>query len=298
VRSGTGQLKHLLVACTFVLWGSVLPAQAEPQLTRTSNVVWRLDKPWFGGLSGIEMSPDGDVMTLISDRGMLATARLQRTDGIIVSVQLLSHRPLLHANGTRMKGAIGDAEGLAIGSDGLAYVSFEFRHRVTELNLQTGRTKFLPRHDDFAEFDTNAGLEALAVHPDGRLFTLAESYVDASGSMPLYAYSNDRWQITHRIPTSGSFLPVGADFDDTGRLYLLERAISPLGLRTQIRRFDLSGGTTPVQTPLTTLAGTFDNLEALGLWTDENGATRLTLISDDNFNAFQTTQIVEYLLTE
>ena len=39
--------------------------------------------------------------------------------------------------------------------------------------------------------------------------------------------------------------------------------------------------------------GTFDNLEGLSVWTDETGALRLTMISDDNYNRFQETQIVE-----
>lgn len=298
MQSGAGQLKHLLIALAIALSGGFLPAQAEPQLTRTSNVVWKLDKPWFGGFSGIEMSDDGMVMTLVSDRGTLVVARLQRTGGKIESVQLLSQKPLLHANGTVLKGPIRDAEGLAIAPDGQAYISFEFRHRVTKLSLQSGKTKLLPSHSDFPGFDTNAGLEALAVHPDGRLFALAERHADTSGTRPLYAFANGRWQITHRIPASGGFLPVGADFDNKGRLYLLERAISPLGFRSQIRRFDLNIRAAPVETLLSTLAGTFDNLEGLSVWTDKSGATHVTLISDDNFYAFQTTQIVEYLLTE
>ena len=47
---------------------------------------------------------------------------------------------------------------------------------------------------------------------------------------------------------------------------------------------------------LTTYPGQFDNLEAISLWHDRSGATRITMISDDNFLRIQRTQIVEYIL--
>ena len=34
------------------------------------------------------------------------------------------------------------------------------------------------------------------------------------------------------------------------------------------------------------------------MWRDEAGAIRLTMISDDNFNFFQRTQLVEYTVPE
>ena len=91
---------------------------------------------------------------------------------------------------------------------------------------------------------------------------------------------------------------VGADFDDKGQLYLLERAVSPLGFRSRIRRFDLNAPALGETQLMTSSPGRFDNLEALSVWRDPEGNTRLTLISDDNFLPIQRTQIVEYLLTE
>ena len=42
----------------------------------------------------------------------------------------------------------------------------------------------------------------------------------------------------------------------------------------------------------------FDNLEGLSVWIENTGELRLTLISDDNYQRFQKTQIVEFRLTE
>jgi len=38
----------------------------------------------------------------------------------------------------------------------------------------------------------------------------------------------------------------------------------------------------------------FDNLEGMSIWLDKNGEYWLTLVSDDNFNIFQITQLVEF----
>ena len=298
MQSGTGQLKRLVIALALALWGTVLPAQAEPSLVQTSNVIWTLDEPWFGGFSGLEMGADGETLHLITDRGTLAKARLSRTDGTIQSIQLLSQILMTSANGEPLKGPFRDAEGLVLAGSEAAYVSFEFRHRVTKLDLNTGKTNLLPTHKDFADFGRNAGLEPLAIHPDGRLFTLSEGGPDGTGAMPLYAFDQGAWRIVDHLDASGGFRPVGADIDDQGRLYLLERSISPLGFRSRIRRFDLTQTPAPSATLLSSLPATYDNLEAISVWRDAGGETRLTLISDDNFISFQTTQIVEFLLIE
>ena len=41
-----------------------------------------------------------------------------------------------------------------------------------------------------------------------------------------------------------------------------------------------------------------DNLEGLAVWRDDSGAIRLTMISDDNFNLLQRTELVEYAVPE
>jgi hypothetical protein len=44
----------------------------------------------------------------------------------------------------------------------------------------------------------------------------------------------------------------------------------------------------------TSAVGQHDNLEGLSVWRDTKGTIRLTMIADDNFYFFQTTEIVEY----
>ena len=57
-------------------------------------------------------------------------------------------------------------------------------------------------------------------------------------------------------------------------------------------------GFTNGTTLLTTRLARHDNLEGLGVWRDAEGFIRLTMISDDNQNAFQRTEITEYRVIE
>jgi hypothetical protein len=50
------------------------------------------------------------------------------------------------------------------------------------------------------------------------------------------------------------------------------------------------------ETLLESPAGTFSNLEGIAVWQDASGATRIILISDDNFLAVLGTEVVEFLV--
>lgn len=283
---------------SLILCCAPLSVWAEDKVTLLSNVILNQPEPWFGGLSGMEISQDGNGMTLLTDRGSLIEAHINRQGGRMVGITLLSQRLLRHANTRPLQGGIRDSEGLAIGQDGEAFISFEFRNRVTGVDLSTGITRYLPVHPDFEQLGRNAGLEALAIHPDGRLFTLPEVPSGNDGKMGLYVYENDRWTLAYHLAFNSRFLPVGADFDPDGRLYLLERKTSLLGFRSRVRRFDFSGSDPVEETLFTSFPGAYDNLEALSVWVDTTGAIRLTMASDDNFLSALRSQIVEYSLTE
>lgn len=272
--------------------------RAEPRLDLLSEFTWELSDPWFGGFSALEVTGDGATFIAISDRATVVEGRFRREEDVIVEVDLLSIDPLRDAGGTPLRDGRGDAEGLAVSASGQAYLSFENRHRVTRLDPAAGTTEDLPGHADFAGFSHNTGLEALAVHPDGSLFALSEAKAGDDGRTPLYRQAPEGWKIAQHIPLPGPFVPVGADFDEEGRLYLLERALSPLGFRSRIRRVDLSQTPVTVEVLLSTIPGAFDNLEALSVWRDPEGQTRLVMISDDNFLPVQRTQIVEYRVSE
>lgn len=292
------QLIFIKSAFVLILTCTVQLAQAEPSLRLTSNVIWSQSDSWFGGFSGAEVMEQGSSITLITDKGRLVLAKMVRETGKLKAIQLLSQTQLTDADGTDLIDHHADAEGLAIDGQGHAFVSFERDHRIVPLNLKSARVGRGVSNPAFTDLIANSGFEALANHPDGRLYTLPERSGTTKAPFPVFTLAHGRWVITQHIPQRDPFRPVGADFGDDGLFYLLERAASPLGFRSRIRRFDFTSPDLSEQILLTTYPGRFDNLEALSIWRDRMGQTHLTLISDDNFLAIQRTQIVEFALTE
>jgi len=259
---------------------------------------WTMDKPWFGGWSGIELSPDGRRMTAITDRGRLLRADIEREGGRITNVAPGRMWRLKASSGKRLTRKIADSEGLAITGDGTINVSFEGVTRVARYTRPSAAAQVLRHHEAFRGFARNKSLEALAVDRKGRLYAIAEQLED-DRSIIVYVLDKGRWTIPFSLTGKQGFLPVGADFGPEGRFYLLERGWSVLGFRTRVRRWDMINGQPDNETLLVrTSFGTHDNLEGLTVWRDEGGRTRLTMVADDNFLSFQRTEIVEYAVQE
>ena len=267
-------------------------------LREVANLSWQIDAPWFGGFSAIEVTGDGGTALLLSDRGSLVQVTLRREAGQLQGVTLDWRKPLRNRAGHELRGSARDAEGLALAPDGRAFASFEFRDHVARLDLTEARLEQLPTHPDFAGFARNKGIEALALHPDGTLYALEETSAGPEGTAALYAWDGARWRISHRLPQNGAHVPVGADFDCDGKLYLLEWLPTPLGFSSRIRVIDLTATPPLSRTLLQSTPGTYDNLEGLSLWHTPTGELRLIAVSDDNFLPFQRNQIVEFALTE
>ncbi len=291
-------LRRFAVALTAVLLVShTLPsAEAEGRLRYIGRYIWADPDPNFGGLSGIEMKENGTALVAVSDHGHLIRARVSRDNGLISNVNSLRITPLLNPNRAPLRGAHGDAEGLAIRPDGRIYISFEGFHRVWAYLDPEEPSAWLPRHPDFKFMQNNSSLEALAIDGQGRLYTLPERSGIQGKPFNVYRYDGS-WRIPFTFPRRGSFLPVGMDFGPDGKLYLLERSFSGIAFSSRIRRFTLSGNrVTKEEELLRTTGGRHDNLEGISVWRDANGETRITLISDDNFKFFQRTELVEYAL--
>jgi len=260
----------------------------------------RSDAPLLGGLSALEMAGDGASMVVVSDRGIVFQAGIARDGaGRIAGVTLTGAEELLGQNGRRGPWAARDSEGVARGADGTLFLSFEGDHRVSRY-LGGAQSEALPPHPDFAGFAPNAALEALAIDATGRLYALPEDPGAGAQDFPVYRFADGAWDRALSLPRRGRFLAVGADFDDLGRFYLLERDFSLLfGFAARIRRFALTDtGLTEEITLLTTRYGQFSNLEGLSLWRNAEGQIVASMVSDDNFSPLLPTQIVEYLLPE
>ena len=274
------------------------PAFSQPVFIRDSVQTLRGDSDGFGGFSGIHVFENGLEFVAITDRGNLLNGRFQRVDGRITGVSFAPLLPILDTKGQPLDSNNTDAEGLAIAPDGSLFISFESNNRIMRHASQTSPAEFLPKHPDFNNLQNNSGLEGLAIDANGVIYALPERSGELERPFPVYRFKNNRWDSILQIPRRPPFLVVGADVLD-GKLYVLERHLAGIaGFSTRIRRFTIGETLFDEQTLFTSRSGQFDNLEGISVWRDPIGKTRATVISDDNFNFFQRSQIVEFVLRE
>lgn len=277
------------------------PAHAGAVLDYVGTYVWSRPEASFGGFSGIEISPDGREFHVLSDRAHLYWGRVQRDPrGIVRDMVVAGRAHLQDSKGKPLPpGYIGDSEGLAIGSRGDIWVSFEGFDRIARYDDPDRPAVTLPPPPELPGMGKNAGLEALAIRPDGTVIAIPEESEDETTPFTVLSYADREWSEYSTIRRDPRWLPVGADFGPDGWFYLLERDFHGiLGFSSRIRRMHLTQGQAQDdQILLQTKPLQYDNLEGLSVWDDGTG-TRLTMVSDDNFLFVQRTEIVEYRLRE
>lgn len=267
----------------------------------------------FGGLSGIDFTPDGRLVA-VADTGFWFTARPVENDGRLTGLVEARIAPILGADGRPLTGKKqGDAEGLRIvsGKNRLtAFVSFE---RQDYLRRFVGSPDFADAHSrsmrlpkSVGEINRNKGMEAIAIAPEqppfsGAIVLIAEHSLDRNG--------NHRGWILG-APRAGTFSVIRKDdFDVTDAAFLansdlliLERRFNLTdGVGMRIRRIaaaDLQPGETVDGRILmeADLRFQIDNMEGMALRFGSGGETLVTLASDDNKNFVQRTILLQFAL--
>ena len=183
-----------------------------------------------GGFSGVHLAPDL-TLTLISDRGHWAEARLV-LDGLTpIGLQPIRHGPLRDEAGKPIpRGFAGDAEALARLPDGTWLVAFERRHRIRAYRRLDGPGAYVAAPPGLENAPPNGGLESLAVLQDGRLFAIAETFTPPDRPELRHAWLGvpGRWTPLYWQPALGFHPTDGAILPD-GRALVLERRFSLLG---------------------------------------------------------------------
>ncbi len=262
-----------------------------------SKVEWQVETPDFGGLSSIEVLNDGSELVATTDRGHLVRAQTRRNDEALIGLDDVELFKLPRGIAEEWETAYTDSEGLAI-FEGQIFVSFEGSHRVVAYGSLSEPGFDLPQPKEFRWFFGNSSLEALAIDQDGRLCTMPERSGELDRPFPMFCFDGKHWTQPYQISRHDGFLLVGADFGPDGRLYILERRFHGLkGFSSRVRSFVANEtALTDERRILLTEPGQHDNLEGISAWRDANGDVRITMISDDNFRSFQSTELVEYRL--
>lgn len=288
----------------------------------------------FGGLSGLDLRPDGGLLA-VSDDGDFIWIDLS-ADGLTPKKALVAG--LLDAQGSPLKGkAGGDAEGLALNGD-VALVSFERDHRILAYDLGKCGAAARGAPVAFGSFSgplpkafersglkvsENQGPEALAITPDWTLFVGLETRM--GGASPVSARSIEAAPEFDLVVGDGAPELVGFDVlplaEGSGKLRMFSLHLSSNALssnaitiiETELEAtLDQAGRPARVASEIDersrvrylatssrvlaqmSVFVTIDNFEGIAARVLPDGRVRLYVISDDNFSARQRTLLMIY----
>ena len=260
--------------------------------------------PQFGGISGLSIGGDGRLYA-VSDRGYWLSAQMRHdSEGRLVDLRDWQIKPLLTMARTPSDGLLTDAEALAKAPDGSLIVGFEQNHRLWRYLAppmtfdSPAQPITLPR--DLAKAPRNGGLECVTVLPSGEIFTVAEELQNKDGSFKGWLIVDQETVEFSYLSTAG-FRASDCTALPNGDVIVLERHLSIFfGFSARlklIRAASIRANAALTGEDLLRLDPPLrlDNFEAIAAREDAAG-TLIYLISDDNFQPFQRTLLLQFRL--
>ncbi|HEX6011336.1 MAG TPA: esterase-like activity of phytase family protein [Geminicoccaceae bacterium] len=251
----------------------------------------------FGGISGAAL--DGERLLLLSDRSRLFELAwsVDPPGGRSFSAVLTAERQLAAAEGQPL-----DAEALVLEPDHSLLVADEESGRLLRFAAGSVEPQDPPRQlpGAFAEpHAANDGVETVARLTDGSLLAISEG-AWAGGDLHAAVRLGEDGPVALRYRAAEGFSPTDADAAGE-HLFVLERRVSLFG-GWQARVVaecladlpDREGGVIEGE-ELALISGPElgENYEALAVRAVTDGSYRLVIVSDDNLNALQRTQLLE-----
>ena len=202
-----------------------------------------------------------------------------------------------------------DAEGLDV-KNGIATVGFERDHRIAQFRLDPADMKAPFRQLDFLvperELRQNRGFETVTrAHPfgqhEGGLVVVSEKSLDKQGNI-FAAIIEGPNKGVFTVKRSGDFDITDGAFLPNGDLLLLERSYRIAdGVKMRLRRIygeSVAKGQVADGPVLFTadMAYQIDNMEGLDVWQRADGATMVSIVSDDNHSILQRNLYLEFVL--
>ena len=266
----------------------------------------------FGGVSSLNVEPDGAHFLAITDNGSWLRGRIVYQDGKPEGIADAEMAPILGPDGKPLA-ARGwfDVESLTE-LDGKHYIGIERVERIVRFDLRHGglqaRGEPIAVPADFKSFAYNKSLECLTAGPKnsalaGTLIVVTEQSLDAAGNHRSFLLKGDQVD-RFSVKRSDDFDVTDCTILPPGDLLLLERRYSPArGVAMRIRRFPLTAikpgvlvdGKTLVEADL---GYQIDNMEGIAVHSNAEGETVITLVSDDNFSAIQRNLLLQFVLVD
>lgn len=258
----------------------------------------------FGGLSGLSLGVDGRLYA-VSDRGYWIAAKIvQDSDGKLLNLVDWQISPILTATNAPVSGMLRDAEALTIARDGSFVVGFEGVHRIWRYAPAPNTFKSTPVPVEtpaaLSRAPGNGGIEGITTLPDGRLLFLTEQLENPDGSFRGWILGDDRSEEFSYLPDKNFHVTDCAALAN-GDLLVLERSYRLFGILsarvTLVRAEAIRAGAKLVGIELLRLAQPLaaENFEGLAARHTSRG-TMIFMVSDDNFNPFQQTLLLQFVL--
>lgn len=266
----------------------------------------------FGGLSAIRVTPDGAGFLALSDRGDWFRGRIVYEGNRPAGIADAQTAPMLGPDGRPLteRGWF-DSEALALDGN-IAHVAFERVHRILRFDLSKegllARGRLVATPPEFRKLPNNRGVECLLSMPKGTplagaLMALSERSLDAEGNIRGFLIGGPK-PGGFTVKRKNDYDIVDCALTPSFDLLLLERFFTwRQGIAMRIRRVPLTalapGALLDGENLIEADMGyQIDNLEGLSVHRAPDGATVLTLISDDNFSFFQRTLLLQFTLRE
>lgn len=270
----------------------------------------------FGGLSSVTITGPNHQALFVTDRGNFVTGHLVYDDAdALLGYIGVTIEPIRNSGGDVLPRQYArDAESVdTVYRDGVpaaVRVGFEHLTRVADFALSNGvaggpaREIAIP--DWLSTARTNETLESLCIAPPaspiaGSTLLLTEELVDEADNHRGYLLGqNDKGPLGYTNsplvnPTDCAFLP-------NGDLLVLERGISMLSFVMNLRRVPAAevraGNVMSGALLLSATGGSIDNMESLTVHTAPNGEMRILIGSDNNFNDWQRSLLLEFALAD
>jgi hypothetical protein len=270
----------------------------------------------FGGLSSLARTGAEQRVSFITDRGNFVAGQLayDQADRLIGLIGV-TIEPMQNSGGDLLPRQYArDAEGMDTvwrnGEPVAVRVGFEHLTRVADFAITDGKPGGAAREISIPQWltdlRTNESLESVCIAPPaspiaGSTLLLAEGALDRDGNHRGELLGvNDKGPIAYVNspivnPTDCKFLP-------NGDLLVLERGVSLFAFVMNLRRVPAAevrpGNLMAGELLLSAQGGEIDNMESLMVHQTPGGETRILIGSDNNFNDWQRTLLLEFALPE
>jgi hypothetical protein len=285
---------------------------------RVDGLIWRggirltSDAMQFGGLSGIAFTTPEQRLAFVSDQGWFLSGQLiYDNKGHPLELVGVAAEAIQNSKGNELPRAFArDAEAIDTiyrnGTAAAVRVGFENLTRVADFDLTDGRPGGAAREvaipDWLSHLRTNSSLEAVCIAPPaspvaGSTMLITEGDETPQGNIAAFMRGNrDRGDFS--IVKTEGLNPTDCAFLPNGDMLLLERGTGLLGFVMQIRRIAAGdvqpGAVLSGDIVLSASGGSIDNMEGIAVHDGPDGETRIAIVSDDNFNDWERTLLLEF----